>query len=234
MKNSVQTKILVTTGDGQLGSELVKILNREDFTADAVPTGEKALEKIWNDPPAILLLSLDLSGMSGLDVIRIIGQDARSRSISIITFSNEPDQAKILTAFNLNVDDYIASPFHPEELIARVKAVLSRKGPVNYQKEDALIKGNIRVHLAYHKVVCNGEDIQLTPKEYEVLTLLLKKEGRVLTREYLLEAIWGLSKDVSTRSVDMLVARLRKKLKKEGTRWIETVQGYGYRVPKTE
>ncbi len=113
-----------------------------------------------------------------------------------------------------------------------MKAVLNRRGPTHYEKDELLLKGKIQVHLAYHRVTCDGEEIKLTPKEYELLTLLLRKEGRILSRMYLLEAIWGLSGELTTRSVDMLVARLRKKLKKEGTRWIETVQGYGYRIPK--
>ncbi len=225
-------KVLIISGDQQTTASISKILNREGFNSENVASGEKALERIWSNPPSFfLLLHLELSGMSGLDVLRILRQDQRTANIPVITFSDEADQAKILTAFNLEVNDYITKPFHPEELVARVKAVMNRRGPIQFEKEDILVKGKIQVHPAYHKVFLDKEEVKLTPKEYQLLLLLMQKEGRILSRVYLLEAIWQLPKDVTTRSVDMLVARLRKKLKKEGARWIETVQSYGYRIP---
>lgn len=227
----VINRILIVSADSQASGRLSKFLTNEEFQSEIVSTGEKALEKIWSQPSTFLLLDLELPGISGMDVLKIIRQDPRSQGMPIITLSNEPSQGKILTAFNFDVDDYITKPFHDEELVARIKAVICRRAQVNYQKDDILKKGKIEVQLAYHRVICNGEEIKLTPKEYELLILLIRKENRVLSRQYLLEAVWGLDKGVTTRSVDMLVARLRKKLKREGTRWIETVQGYGYRIP---
>ena len=148
----------------------------------------------------------------------------------IVTFSNQPNQATILTAFNLEVDDYLSKPYHPEEVSARVKAVLNRRNSSFYREEDVLKKGKVQVFLAHRRVMNDGKEVKLTPKEYDLLTILLRKEGRSLARTYLLEAVWNMSSDVTTRSVDMLVARLRKKLKKEGG-MIETVSGYGYRIP---
>jgi len=224
-------KVFIVTGNNPVANDFTMILNRHDFLSEVVPTGEKALEKIWEQPPMILLLGLDLEGMNGLDVLRVVRQDNRSRNIPIIAFSEMPDQATILTVFNLGVDDYLSRPFHPEEVAARIRAVVNRRNPHNYREGDVLEKGKIQIDLALHRVICNGKEIRLTPKEYELLTLLMRKEGRVLSRSYLLEAVWNLSKNVSTRSIDMLVARLRKKLKSKGNNWIETVQGYGYRIP---
>lgn len=223
-------RILIVRDSQRGGDALVDVLNGQGFYAECVSTGEKALEKVWSDPPDFLLLSLELAGMSGLDVLKVVRQDSRSRNVPIITFSSKPDQAKILAAFNQDIDDYITEPFHPDELVARIKAVLNRRSPIHYYDNDVLVKGKIQVNLAFHRVVCNGQEVKMTPKEYELLTLLLRKEGRVLSRSYLLEVLWGMSKDVSTRAVDVMIARLRRKLKKEGTRWIETVQGYGYRI----
>ncbi|OGR83117.1 MAG: hypothetical protein A2636_05495 [Elusimicrobia bacterium RIFCSPHIGHO2_01_FULL_64_10] len=231
MGNYKPVKVLIVADSRHAGDEFLKALDQHEFLAENVPTGEKALERIWEEAPGFILLSLELAGMSGLDVLRIVRGDSRSRSIPIITFSDKPEQGKILAAFNLEIDDYIAKPFHHEELAARIKAVLNRRRPTSYNKDDVLAKGKIKVIPSSHRVLCEEKEVDMTPKEYELLTLLLRKEGRVLSREYLLESLWGWSKDVNTRTVDMLVARLRKKLKKEGSKWIETVQGYGYTIP---
>lgn len=227
--DSKRLKVLLVTPDSRLRDQFERMLRDDDFSINHMPSGEKALEQVWQDAEILLLLHLELAGMSALDVLRIVREDARSRKIPVLCFSTQPDQAKILTAFNLETDDYLAAPFHPEEVIARIKAVLNRRLS-RYREGDALTKGKIQVHLAHHRVTCNGADVGLTRKEYELLVLLLKKEGRVLSRQYLLETIWEASKEITTRSVDMLVARLRKKLGREGARWIETVQGYGYRI----
>ncbi len=225
-------KILVVTPNEKIHSQIAKILAVENLDAERCLTGEKALERIWSDPSFLIILDIDLTGISGLDVLRILRQDPRSKKIPILAFSSKLIQAKILTAFNLQADDFLSYPFHPHETIARLKAVMNRKGATNYSDSDALIKGKIKIEPAHHRVTLNGDEILLTPKEYELLSVLLIKEGRVLSRNYLIESVWGLSKDITTRSVDMAMARLRKKLGKEGTRWIETVQGYGYRIPK--
>jgi len=223
-------KVLIVSIHQPTIQEFSKILEAGDYNVDIVQSGERALEKIWAAPPVLLLLHLELAGISGLDVARILRQDPRTKTLPIIAFSNQPNQATILTAFNLEVDDYLSKPFHPEEVAARIKAVLNRRSPNFYREDDVLKKGKIQVHLGPRRVVSEGKEVKLTPKEFALLTLLLKKEGRALARNYLLEAIWNLSSDVTTRSVDMLVARLRRKLKKEGS-LIETVSGYGYRIP---
>ena len=223
-------KVLIVSIHQPTIQEFSKILEAGDYNVDIVQSGERALEKIWAGPPVLLLLHLELAGISGLDVARILRQDPRTKTLPIIAFSNQPNQATILTAFNLEVDDYLSKPFHPEEVAARIKAVLNRRSPNFYREDDVLKKGKIQVHLGPRRVVSEGKEVKLTPKEFALLTLLLKKEGRALARNYLLEAIWNLSSDVTTRSVDMLVARLRRKLKKEGS-LIETVSGYGYRIP---
>ncbi len=223
-------KVLVVSTHQPTINEFSKILERGDYSVEVVQSGERALEKIWSVPPVLLLLHLELEGISGLDVVRILRQDARTRSLPIITFSNQPNQATILTAFNLEVDDYLSKPYHPEEVHARIKAVLNRKSSNIYRPEDVLKKGNIEIALGSRRVLCDNKEVKLTPKEFDLLTLLLRKEGRALARTYLLEAIWNMTSNVTTRSVDMLVARLRKKLKKDGS-LIETVSGYGYRIP---
>ena len=223
-------RILIVSTHQPTLQEFSKILSKEDYEVDIVSTGERALEKIWGTAPILLLLHLELDGISGLDVVRILRQDPRTKSMPIITFSNQPNQATILTAFNLEVDDYLSKPYHPEEVSARIKAILNRRNVAFYKDEDVLKKGKVQIFLAHRRVLCDGKEVKLTPKEYDLLTILLRKEGRALARTYLLEAIWNMTSDVTTRSVDMLVARLRKKLKKEGG-IIETVSGYGYRIP---
>src|SRR3989344_8802255 len=203
--NNGSKKVLIVSSHQPSIAEFTRIVSREDFEADIVQSGERALEKIWASPPKLLLLHLELEGISGLEVVRILRQDPRTRSLPIITFSNQPNQATILTAFNLEVDDYLSKPYHPEEVSARIKAVLNRRNPHFYQEGDVLKKGKIQVFLAPRRVVLAGKEVNLTPKEFALLTLLLKKEGRALARTYLLEAVWNLSTDVTTRSVVMRV-----------------------------
>ena len=229
MTQPSRTALIVSTHQPTI-QEFHKILDANDFHVEIVSTGERALEKIWSGSPVLLMLHLELEGISGLDVVRILRQDQRSKLLPIITFSNQPNQGTILTAFNLEVDDYLSKPYHPEEVSARIKAVLNRRNPNFYQEGDVLTKRKVQVFLAPRRVTIEGKEVNLTPKEFSLLTTLLKKEGRALSRTYLLDAVWNLSSDVTTRSVDMLVARLRKKLKKEGD-MIETVSGYGYRIP---
>ncbi len=228
--NNGTKKVLIVSIHQPTIQEFSKILQKDDYDVEVIQSGERALEKIWGSPPLLLLLHLELDGISGLDVVRILRQDPRTRSLPIIIFSNHPNQATILTAFNLEVDDYLSKPYHPEEVAARIKAVLNRKAANIYREDDVLKKGRIEVCLGPRKVLCDKKEVKLTPKEFDLLTLLIKKEGRALARTYLLEAIWNMTSNVTTRSVDMLVARLRKKLKKDGG-LIETVSGYGYRIP---
>src|SRR3989338_1188864 len=159
-------KVLIVSIHPPTIKEFTKILARDNFEADIVQSGERALEKIWASPPIILLLHLELEGISGLDVVRILRQDQRTMSLPIITFSNQPNQATILTAFNLEVDDYLSKPYHPEEVCARIKAVLNRKSPNFYREKDVLKKGRIEVRLAPRRVVLAGKELDLTPKEF--------------------------------------------------------------------
>lgn len=226
----MNSKVWVVTNDGNAGSEIEKGIILHGFSCELIPSGEKAIERIWGEIPAFLLLDMDLEGLKGLEVLRILKQDSRTQKLPIISFAKKPSQGEILQAFSLDVDDYLVKPVHPEELIARMKAALNRKEPVRASGGDILSKGKVEVHLMYHRVVCNGKEIKLTRKEFELLVLLLRKEGRILSREYLLGAVWELD-GINTRAVDMLVSRLRKKLRKDGHSLIETVQSYGYRIP---
>src|SRR3989344_5387492 len=164
-------KILIVSIHQPTIQEFSKILEAGDYNVDIVQSGERALEKIWAAPPVLLLLHLELAGISGLDVARILRQDPRTKTLPIIAFSNQPNQATILTALNLEVDDYLSKPFHPEEVAARIKAVLNRKSPNFYGENDVLKKGKVQVNLGPRRVVCDGKEVRLTPKEFALLTL---------------------------------------------------------------
>ena len=133
-----------------------------------------------------------------------------------------------IIGFELGADDYIVKPFSPRELVLRIKAILRRHQPAK-AKEDVLRVGNLKVDIPRHKVIVKSREIQLTSMEFNLLVTLLQRKGRVQTRDMLLEDVWNLDTDVTTRTVDTHVKRLRQKLGTAG-KHIETVRGYGYRV----
>lgn len=209
--------------------ELVKYnLEQEGYRVLTAGRGDSGLEMALKQKPDLVILDLMLPEMDGIEVCKTLRQNEKTFFIPIIMLTAKSQEADRVLGLELGADDYVSKPFSPRELIARVKAVLrrSREKP----KKEAVKAGGLEVDFAKHLVTLKGKIIDLTSKEYDLLKTLLEANGRVLSREFLLDKVWGYDKslNIETRTVDMHVGQLRKKIKLEAERLV-TVKNAGYR-----
>lgn len=221
-------KILVVEDNKEDASQLTTACHQAGFQTSIADSGEKALEMVWTWKPDMLLLDLLLPGIGGKEVCRILREDERGRSIPVIMVTAAKERADILAGFAAGTDDYLVKPSEPQELVARMNAVLRRYHKKNSDGEVIRV-GKIMLDLSKHRVEVDGQAVELTGKEFGLLEVMMKKSGRVLSRQFLLEYVWGYEEEVLTRTIDMHIARLRQKLGNEGRERIQTVERFGYR-----
>ncbi len=190
-------------------------------------TGEEALKVCESDQPNLLLLDIMLPGIDGLEVCRRLKGDRMTANIPIIMLTAREDEVDKVLGLELGADDYITKPFSVRELIARVKALLRRAIPAPETDPQTVHAGDITVDIANYEAFRDGVKLGLTLKEFELLKVLILSRGKVLTRDYLLDRIWGYEYYGETRTVDVHIRHLRQKLGDET--YIETVRGVGYR-----
>jgi DNA-binding response OmpR family regulator len=192
-----------------------------------------ALREVKTAVPDLVVLDLMLPEVDGLEVCRRLRRDTRTASVPIIMLTAKSDEVDRVVGLEVGADDYVGKPFSPKELVARVRAVLRRSRPD--QATTALSVGPVALDPARHAVTVSGQPIVLTPKEFDLLQALLESAGRVLSREYLLNRVWGYARAdaIESRTVDVHVRRLRAKLGDTGSR-IETVKSVGYRFGADE
>ncbi len=221
-------QILVVDDEADI-LELVRFnLSREGFQITCAEAGEDALKLVKANPPDLLLLDLMLPGIDGLEVARLIKYDPKIRHIPIIMLTAKGEETDVVTGLELGADDYVTKPFSPRVLTARVKAVLRRKTPPEPDPEGVLRIHDLVIHPGRHEVLLNGEPLQLTFGEFEILNYLARRPGWVFTRAQIVDAVRGDDYPVTDRSVDVQIVGLRKKLGGAG-HYIETVRGVGYR-----
>jgi len=221
-------KILIVDDEQDIVDAIAYQLKREGFCVSTAGDGERALALAQKELPDAIVLDLMLPGVDGLDVCRTLRSQEKTKHIPILMLTAKTQEADRVVGLELGADDYITKPFSVRELIARIKAVLRRtKGE---QPVDVVQLGALQVDLGKHEVTVKGQPVTLTAKEYGVLTALLDVKGRVLSREQLLERVWGYDRsvEIETRTVDLHVSQLRRKLGSEGKRLL-TVKGAGYR-----
>ncbi|HBR33495.1 MAG TPA: DNA-binding response regulator, partial [Firmicutes bacterium] len=196
--------------------------------------GEEGWEKIQAEHPDIILLDLMLPGIDGMEICRRTRQNKLTRDIPIIILTAKAEEADRVLGLESGADDYVTKPFSPRELIARIRAVLRRadKNFSEVEENEMMVLGPIKMDLRQHKVLVNENEIELTPKEFDLLHLLMSHPGRAFSREYLLENLWGYEFFGDTRTVDVHVRRLRQKIEDNPAQpyWLETVRGVGYRI----
>ncbi len=209
-------------------------LEKEGWLVSKAQTGEEGWEKIQAEHPDIILLDLMLPGIDGMEICRRTRQNKLTRHIPIIILTAKAEEADRVLGLESGADDYVTKPFSPRELIARIRAVLRRadKNFSEVEEKEMMVLGPIKMDLRQHKVLVNDNEIELTPKEFDLLHLLMSHPGRAFSREYLLENLWGYEFFGDTRTVDVHVRRLRQKIEENPAQpyWLETVRGVGYRI----
>ena len=224
---SMSPRILVVDDEPDL-VELVRFnLSQAGFTVDTASSGRQALERLRRSPPDLVVLDLMLPDVSGNDIARQLRADPALAELPILMLTAKSEEVDRVVGFELGADDYVTKPFSPRELTLRVKALL-RRGSAASRTGVALERGSLRLDPERHRCFVKGEEVELTAKEFRLLAALMARPGRVMSREQLLDEVWGSEITVTTRTIDTHLKRLREKLGPAGE-MIETVRGVGYR-----
>lgn len=211
--------------------ELIKFnLEAQGFEVAGVHEGAGAVEKIVDIRPDLIILDLMLPGKDGLTICREVRADKNLSYIPVIMLTAKSEEFDKVLGLEMGADDYMTKPFSVKELYARVKAVLRRTEMIKSSDAEEIAVGNLRILPGSFEVYKNGKKLSLTLKEYELLLYLANNKNKVLTRDQLLDEIWGYEYYGETRTVDVHIRYLRKKIEDDQEKYIETVRGVGYRL----
>ena len=229
MKATAVARVLIIEDEADVANLVKHAVERGgDATAEIVASGAAAIEMVTKYQPDLVILDLNLPGLDGTEVCRVLRARPATAALPIIMLTARTEESDRILGLDLGADDYITKPFSPRELAARVRAVLRRKS-TTATTAMSLYRG---MHLVADfdavSVTVGGDPIRLTRREFELLRCLVENRNRVLSRERLLVRVWGYDQSIETRSVDVHVGRLRSKLGPAGPQ-IETVVGLGYR-----
>lgn len=222
-------KILIIEDERPIADGLAYNLRREGMEVLTAADGEKGLALARSAKPDLVILDLMLPEISGVDVCRILRQESDVPIIMLTAKGTETDRVVGLT---IGADDYVTKPFSVPELVARIRAVLRRASAQSKaERETRVCFGHLSVDFEAHRVTVDGVPVSLSPREYDLLKALIRNRGRVLTREMLLEQVWGESRYIDPRTVDVHVRWLRQKVEKDPSNptLIQTIRGVGYR-----
>jgi two-component system alkaline phosphatase synthesis response regulator PhoP len=218
--------ILVVEDEPSIASFVAMYLKRAGFAVRVAGSGEDAIEQAASEAPSLIVLDLMLPDLDGIDVCRRVRQRA---DVPILMLTARDDDIDKIIGLEVGADDYMTKPFNPGELVARVKSILRRANPERRELESACLEhGGLRIDAGRREVLVGDEEVQLAPKEFDLLWELLDHRGLVLTRDQLLERVWGYTFAGDTRTVDVHVRQLRRKLGDASP--IVTVWGVGYKV----
>jgi two-component system, OmpR family, response regulator RegX3 len=222
-------RILVVEDEESLADTVRYNLEREGYVVSVAADGRKALDRFRSEGPSLVILDLMLPEMSGLDVCRQIRQIS---NVPIIMVTAKDSEADKVSGLELGADDYVTKPFSVRELVSRVRAHLRRAGMRETEPaEDVLSGGPVSLDVAKHEVVVRGETVGFPPKEFELLEAFLRRQGRLLTRDFLIEEVWGAGYFGDTKTLDVHVKRIRKKVEQDPhlPKHLVTVRGLGYK-----
>lgn len=222
-----QPLVLVVEDEAALVTLLRYNLEREGFRVRVAATGEDAINLILDRPPNLILLDLNLPHMSGFEMCRRLRAESTTARVPILMLTARTDESDKVLGLNLGADDYITKPFSMRELVARVRAVLRRADGAETDR-PVYDNGVLVIDPSTFSVRCRGREVRLTRKEFSLLSELARNQGRVMTREVLLDRVWGLTYYGDSRTLDVHIRRLRQKLGDPSL--IETVTGIGYRL----
>ena len=219
--------ILIVEDDEDIVELLAFNLQSAGFAAETARDGYEGLAKARRNPPAAVILDLMLPGLDGFEVCKELKRDPKTASAPIIMLTARGEEVDRIVGLELGADDYVVKPFSPRELVLRLRSVLKRHAP-EPEKRQVLARDGLSVDMAAHRVSLDGAEVALTATEFKLLAELFQSAGRVLTRDRLLNSVWGYEFEGYARTVDTHIRRLRQKLGPFAD-MIETVRGVGYR-----
>jgi DNA-binding response OmpR family regulator len=222
------TRILVVEDDPDIAELVARYLERDGYVVERTTSGREALARVATRPPSLVILDLMLPELDGLEICRLLRGNEKTSAVPIIMVTARAEESERIVGLEVGADDYIAKPFSPNELVARVRALLRRVHrdpspvrPISY--------GSIEIDAERHTVSSDGTAVALTAKEFLLLDYLVRHRGRVLSRDVLLNDVWGYRYTGGTRTVDVHVRRLREKLPLLADALI-TVKQFGYKL----
>jgi DNA-binding response OmpR family regulator len=224
-------RALVVEDDADIVELLVHYLARDGWAVDAVGDGRVALERLRSQPYHLVLLDLQLPGLDGLALCAELRRDRATRDVPVVMLTARGDEADRIVGLEMGADDYVVKPFSPKELLARVRALFRRLERRADADGDLLVLGDVEVDLGRHTVRSGGEPVHLTAKEFGLLVALLSARGRVLSRQALIDDVWGHTQAEGSRTVDVHVRRLREKIPSLAPHLI-SVKSVGYRLER--
>ena len=222
--------ILIVEDEKEIRDLLAHYLRKEGFSPVLASDGETAILKARKEKPDLVLLDILLPNVDGLEVLRAIRSDETIGRTPVVMLTAKGDETDRVVGLELGADDYIPKPFSPREVVARIKAILRRTQPATGEPGQAILTcGELRMDVDRHEVRCQGKPVALTSREFRILQALLSSSGRVLSREAILSKVWGEDTHVIDRTVDVHIAKLRRKIPLL-VKAIETVKDVGYRL----
>ena len=218
-------RILVADDDEAVCDTVEDALHLAGYLTMRARDGQMALDRIRSDRPDLVILDVNMPKLDGFEVLRKMRSLSITTPAILLTARHEREDA--VTGLKLGADDYVKKPFGLEELLLRVAAVLRR---VNGESDSALMCGSISLSVARHEVLCAGKVIDLSPTEFRLLEYLMENKNRVLTKQQILDAVWGIDFDSSTTVVETFISYLRKKMSPEIDNMLVTVRGIGFKL----
>jgi two-component system phosphate regulon response regulator PhoB len=219
-------RVLIVDDDPDIVRLVSYNLSHAGYEIQTASTGRQALELVQKQPPDLIVLDLMLPDVDGMEVCRTLRQQIPSRRIPILMLTARGEEIDRVVGFELGADDYVAKPFSPRELVLRIKSILRRAGK---DRTDVVHAGRIQVFPERRQCFVGNTLVSLTAKEFDLLHELMKARGDVLTRDVLMDRVWGYHGEATSRTLDTHVRRLREKLGDDGN-CVETVRGVGYRI----
>jgi phosphate regulon transcriptional regulator PhoB len=225
-------KILVVEDEPDIRKLVQYNLTQERFSVLEAEDGEQALKLLQREKPSLVILDLMLPGVSGMELCKLLKQRSETAKLPILMLTAKAGEADRIVGLEMGADDYLAKPFSPREMVARVRAILRRsEARPATEAAAAYEKDSLKIDFSTYEVFVRGKPVKLTLKEFELLGFLVQNPNRVLNRDQLLDRVWGGETFVTPRTVDVHIRRLRKAVEKDDRKpkWILTVRGVGYK-----
>jgi two-component system alkaline phosphatase synthesis response regulator PhoP len=225
-------KILVVEDEPDIRKLVQYNLTQERFSVLEAEDGEQALKLLQRETPNLVILDLMLPGLSGMELCKLLRQRSETAKLPILMLTAKAGEADRIVGLEMGADDYLAKPFSPREMVARVRAILRRsEAKPATEATPAYEKGSLKIDFSTYEAFVRGKPVKLTLKEFELLRFLVLNPSRVLNRDQLLDRVWGGETFVTPRTVDVHIRRLRKAVEKDDRKpkWILTVRGVGYK-----